>query len=115
MLKDAKCMLTLPLRRFRSLLKGKQCAGTGFHNLAIYRKLLATSVPQYVLQMFTSQKDKLWTGVEKLCTCIWHTKFFSIITLKKNKAKTVTFLSFQCEVYKRIVHMHILVTLYTCI
>ena len=64
MLKEARCMLILPLKR-------KQYAVTEFHNLAIHGKeLLATSLPQYVLQMFTSQKDELCTGVEKSCACI---------------------------------------------
>ena len=69
MVEEARCMLILPLKRCRLSLKGKQYAGTEFHSLAIYgEKLLATSVPQHVLQMFTSQKDKLRAGVEKSCT-----------------------------------------------
>ena len=35
---------------------------------------MATSVPQHVLQMFTSQKDELCTEVEKSSACIWHTQ-----------------------------------------
>ena len=46
MVKEARCMLILPLKRCRLQLKGKQYAGTEFHNVAIHGKeLLATSVP----------------------------------------------------------------------
>ena len=78
MLKETRCMLICMLKR-------KQYAGTEFHNLAIHgKKLLTTSVPQLVLQMFTSQKDKQCTGVEKSCACIWHTqnRNFLMLTLK---------------------------------
>ena len=57
-----------------------------FDNLAIHeKKLLATSVPQNVLHMLTSEKGKLCTGVEKSCACVWHTpnRIFSMLTLKK--------------------------------
>ena len=71
MVKEARCMLILPLKRCRLWLKEKQYAGTEFQNLAMHgKKLLATSVPQHVLQMFISQKDKLCTGVEKSCACV---------------------------------------------
>ena len=72
MIKDAWFMLILPFKKCRLQLKGKQCEGTEFHNLAIHRKkLFETSVPQHLLQMFTSQKEKLWTGVEKSCACVY--------------------------------------------
>ena len=45
------------------------------------KKLLAASVPMHVLEMFTSQKDKLCTGVEKSCACIWHTGWPTKISL----------------------------------
>ena len=42
-----------------------------------------------------------------------YTKYnFFNVNIKKIKPKTLTFLSFACEVYKKIVHIHILVTLY---
>ena len=45
MVKEARYMPTMPLKRCRLQLKGKQNTGTEFHNLAIYgKKLLATSV-----------------------------------------------------------------------
>ena len=72
MVKEARCMLILPLKRCRLYLKGKQYAGTEFHNVAIYgKKLLATYVPQHVLQIFTSQKDKLYTT---MCMHMTYTK-----------------------------------------
>ena len=46
MVREARCMLILPLKRCRLQLKGKQYAGTEFLNVAIHgKKLLATSVP----------------------------------------------------------------------
>ena len=58
MVKEARCMLILPLKRCRLSLHGKQYEGTEFHSLAIHgKKLLAIFVPQYLLQMFTSQKE----------------------------------------------------------
>ena len=64
-------MLILPLRRCSCSSKEKQYDGTEFHNIAIHaKKLLATSVPQHFLQMFTSQKEKLCIGVEKSCVCV---------------------------------------------
>ena len=51
--------------------KGKQHAATELHNLTIFRnKLSATSVPQHLVQMLTSQKDKICTWVEKSCVCV---------------------------------------------
>ena len=91
MVKEARCMLILPLKRCRLYLKGKQYAGTELHNVALHgKKRLATSVPKHVLHMFTSQKDKLCTGVEKSCACIWHTQdiTFSMLTLKKLSKNT---------------------------
>ena len=65
MIKEARCMLILPLAQ------RKQYKDTDFHNLAIHgKKLLATSVPQHLLQMFTSQREKLCTGVEKSKNCV---------------------------------------------
>ena len=55
MVKKARWMLILPLKRCRLWLKGKQYADTDFHNLAIHgKKILATSVPQHLQQMSCS-------------------------------------------------------------
>ena len=71
MVKEARYMLILPLKSCILYLKGKQYAGTEFHNVALHgKKLLATSVPKHVLQMFTSKKEKLCTGIDKSCACI---------------------------------------------
>ena len=95
-------MLILPLKSCILYLKGKQYAGTEFHNVALHgKKLLVTFVPKHVLQMLTSQKHKLCTGVEKSCTCIWHTQDITTMLTLKKLSKTLTFLSFACGVYKK--------------
>ena len=73
-----------------------------------YWQLLYPNISYKCLHLRRKTMHRSWVI---MCVYMWYTqnRTFSMLTLKKNCAQTLTFLSFACDVYKKIVHIHILV------
>ena len=71
MLKEAKMHAYIVLKKMYIVAQRKTiCRYRIFQSSYTWKEPIGTSVVQIVLHRFTSQKDKLCTGVQKSCACI---------------------------------------------